>query len=105
VALSNYEGLNNRDKRVLDTSRRSANQDYNMASAADYVDAYRAQTGSDANDSVELLADFLISYGMADLAIEVLCQLIDDEGICADFGQVLRENRRDRRGGRCQGAT
>jgi hypothetical protein len=63
-----------------------------MASAANYVDAYQVQTGSDANDSVELLADFLISYGMTEAAIEALCQLIDDEGICGDFAQLLREN-------------
>ena len=63
-----------------------------MVSAAEYVLAYQNQTSSDGNDSVELLADFLISYGMTDAAIDALCQLVDEKGVCADFGQVLREN-------------
>lgn len=48
-----------------------------MDSAAEYILAYQSQTGSASSDSVELLADFLISYGMTDAAIGVLCQLID----------------------------
>jgi hypothetical protein len=63
-----------------------------MDSAAEYVLAYQSQTGSDGNDSVDLLADFLISYGMRDAAIDALCQLVDNEGISSDFGQYLREN-------------
>jgi hypothetical protein len=63
-----------------------------MTSASEYVLAYQNQTGSGGNDSFELLMVFLISYGMTDGAIDVLCQLIDEEGISPDFGQYLREN-------------
>lgn len=63
-----------------------------MISAAEYVFAYQNQTGSADTDSVELLADFLVSYGMTDAAVEALCQLIDEEGVTADFGQHMREN-------------
>jgi hypothetical protein len=63
-----------------------------MTTAAEYVRAYQSQSGSDDNDSMELLTDFLVSYGMTDAAVEVLCQLIDEEGIAPDFGQHLRES-------------
>jgi hypothetical protein len=63
-----------------------------MVTAAEYVLAYQDQTGSDGSDSVELLTDFLISYGMTDATIEALCQLIDEEGIAMDLVRQLREN-------------
>lgn len=62
-----------------------------MTSAAEYVRAYQSQSRSDDHDAVELLVDFLVSYGMTHSAIEVLCQLIDEEGVDSDFGQHLRE--------------
>jgi hypothetical protein len=67
-------------------------KDHEMTAAAEYVHAYQNQTGSDSKDTVELLADFLVSYGMADAAVQALCQLIDEEAIETDFGQYLRES-------------
>jgi hypothetical protein len=63
-----------------------------MVSAAEYVLAYQELTGSDSTDAVTFLVEFLTSYGMADVTLETLCQLIDEEGIAPDFGQHLREN-------------
>ena len=63
-----------------------------MATALEYLSVYQHQTLCDGNDSVEMLIDFLVSYGMTDAAITAICQLIDDEGMAPDFGKHLREN-------------
>jgi hypothetical protein len=63
-----------------------------MASAAEYILAFQSQAVSDSSEAVDLLIDFLNGYGMTDTAIEVLCQLIHEEGLTENFVQHLRES-------------
>ncbi len=63
-----------------------------MATAADYLRAYRDQTGVDTVDAVESVVEFLSDYGMAESVVHVLCDLIDDQGMTRDFASELEAN-------------
>jgi hypothetical protein len=63
-----------------------------MATAAEYLRAYRDQAGSDADDAIGSVVDFLTVYGLAESAVDVLCDLIDDEGMTRDFASQLKEH-------------
>ena len=63
-----------------------------MATAAEFLHVYREQTGLDADDTIALLVDFLSTYGIAERAVDALCDCIDDEGIAEDFSRLLQEN-------------
>ena len=59
-----------------------------MATAADYLRAYREQTGMDAVAAIESVVEFLSVYGMTEAALDVLCGLIDGEGTTRDCGPL-----------------
>ena len=63
-----------------------------MATAADYLRAYRDQTGVDTVDAVASVVEFLSDYGMAESVVHVLCDLIDDQGMTRDFASELEAN-------------
>ena len=63
-----------------------------MATAAEFLRAYREQAGLDADDAIALLVDFLAGYGMTGSAADVLCDYIDDEGMTGDFAGLLKED-------------
>jgi len=63
-----------------------------MATAAEFLRAYREQAGLDRDEAIALLVDFIAGYGLTDNAADVLCDYIDDEGMAEDFAALLREN-------------
>lgn len=63
-----------------------------MATAADYLRVYRDQVGSDADEAVGVLVEFLTVYGLTESALDALCDLIDDEGMTRDFAAQLQEH-------------
>ena len=63
-----------------------------MATATDLLRVYRDQTGSDADEAMELLVDFLTVHGMSESALTVLCEHIDEEAMTDDLAGQLREN-------------
>ena len=63
-----------------------------MATAAEFLRAYREQAGLDADDTMALLVEFFAGYGMTDSAADALCEYIEDEGMTGDFATVLKES-------------
>jgi len=62
-----------------------------MLNSAELLGAYRDQAGLEADDAVEIVVDFLSSYGMAEGALAVLCDHVDDEGMTEDLARQLKE--------------
>lgn len=60
-----------------------------MTTAADYLRAYREQTGVDAIAAIESVVEFLSVYGMSEAALSVLCEVMDEEGMTRDFAGHL----------------
>jgi hypothetical protein len=60
-----------------------------MATAADYLRMYRDQTGVDAVAAIESVVEFVSVYGMTETALDVLCEVIDEEGTTRDFANHL----------------
>jgi hypothetical protein len=63
-----------------------------MTAAAQLIRTYRDQAGLDADNAIELLVEFLSSYGMSESVVAVLCDHIDNEGMTGDLAQQLKEN-------------
>jgi hypothetical protein len=63
-----------------------------MATAADYLRAYRDQIGSDADDAIGTVVEFVTIYGLTESTLDVLCDFIDDEGLTKDFASQLEEH-------------
>jgi hypothetical protein len=62
-----------------------------MATAAECLRAYRDQIGSESEDAVGSVVEFILVYGLAEGALDVLCEFIDDEGLTRDFAAQLVE--------------
>jgi hypothetical protein len=63
-----------------------------MANASDYLREARSHANLDPDEAMGLVVDFLSTYGMTEQAALHLCDFVDDEGMAADFRNVLVEN-------------
>lgn len=60
-----------------------------MATAADYLRAYRDQTAIDSVAAMESVVEFLSVYGMTESALDALCDVIDEDEMTRDFANHL----------------
>lgn len=63
-----------------------------MTSAAELLQTHRAQAGLDTDDALALLVDFFNRSDMAETAIDVFCDCLDDEGMTDEFASLLMEH-------------